>query len=103
MVAFRHREVWREFNKKQKAIAEAEGHGGLVSYSLGDMPDVPLGRWQAWHRQCDPHPDSNSYWIAVERCKTLGELVHWAGHLMQKNWMQDTDLSRLLLELGTWS
>lgn len=46
--------------------------------------------WQAHHRACDPRPESNDYWIGVERIRTHLQVVKWTAHLMEKNWLEHT-------------
>jgi hypothetical protein len=77
-----------------------EAHRGELYVSLADMPDEQPAQWHPWHRTCDPHPNDSGYWIDVDRCGTLAELIHWTGHLMSKNWISDTDWDDLLLRLG---
>jgi hypothetical protein len=93
--AGRHRDAWHRYEAKH-----SQANGVIIS-SLADMPDVARAHWRAWHRTCDPRPDANTYWFDVERCDTLGKLIHWAGHLVGKTWIGDTDWSDVLLEIGT--
>lgn len=61
---------------------------------LSEFPDHV--HWYRYHCSCDPHADEGSYWIAVERIRTLPELLSWTAHLMQKRWLKATDWSYLI-------
>lgn len=61
---------------------------------LSNLPDVI--HWQVLHRACDPNVDRSDYWIAVERCATAWQLLDWTAHLMEKNWVHQTDWSALI-------
>ena len=52
--------------------------------------------WRAWHRTCDPQPDSSDYWFGVERCRDLKALLEWNAHLGGKRWIGCTDWSRFI-------
>lgn len=47
--------------------------------------------WLAFHWVCDPEPNGESYWIAVERIGTAAEFIDWMGHLSEKRWFAHTD------------
>jgi hypothetical protein len=63
----------------------------------GDLLSIPSrARWRVFHRTCDPElqdPDSGiiSYWVRIERVRTLGDVLRWSCHLSGKNWLEDTD------------
>lgn len=48
------------------------------------------------HHDCDPDPDGQGYWIAVERAATLEAWVSWALHVGQKCWMGQRDILSML-------
>lgn len=69
----------------------------LKAYNVGALayhPDLP--RWRVLHRDCDPRPTSNDYWISVERIRTLADVIHWSAHLMNKKWIQETTWTSVL-------
>lgn len=81
----------REFDK-------AHPEGFNVGELLSDYPDrVP---WLPWHEQCDPDPEQTGYFVDIHRIDSLAKLVHWAGHLGDKPWVNMTDWNDLLTDLG---
>lgn len=73
--------------------------GGMESWTgtalVGDSPEA--AKWHIYHEKCDPSPDRYSdYWFGVERCRTYAELINWTAHLMDKNWLVNTDWSTFL-------
>lgn len=64
---------------------------GAYFYSLTELRSLPQSvPWQVHHRACDPRPDTDDYWFAVERAATHADLLHWTAHLMGKNWLSGT-------------
>jgi len=76
------------------AAALARGGGSWKIYNLADIQDSV--RWHVYHRECDPEPDGPDYWIEVSRIRTLPQLVHWTAHLLEKNWISDTNWNSIL-------
>jgi hypothetical protein len=73
-----------------------EAHPG-PEFSLAELADQPEPvRWMAYHDVCDPDIEASSYEVGVERWRTAAQALHWAAHLMEKAWAEDTDLSSLL-------
>lgn len=48
------------------------------------------------HHDCDPDPEGQGYWIAVERARTLEEWTGWVRHVGQKTWMGRRDILAML-------
>lgn len=92
---------WHAANRlmDNRAAREAENrarNGGLLIYGGPNNPwgpvfelsdDVP---WAAYHYDCDPFPEKDTYWFAVERCRSLADLFGWIGHLAEKEWVGHT-------------
>lgn len=49
-----------------------------------------------FHKACDPHPESEGYWLGAERADTLADWCAWVHHLSEKTWVSREDLGRLL-------
>lgn len=77
---------------------------GLELYNGADLFAIPdRAPWLAWHVDCDPEPDAGSYWIGVERIRTWPQVLSWTAHLMEKDWLEDTDWSDLLHSIARQS
>ncbi len=78
-------------------------HGGLINLAdwMNTVPESP--HWHAWHKACDPDLNGGGYWIDVSRINTLAKLVHWAGHLGQKNWIGHTNWTEILESIGEYA
>jgi predicted GIY-YIG superfamily endonuclease len=74
---------------------ETESRDTLRCYKISELPDVV--HWHAHHNACDPEPNSNSYDIAIERIRTITDLLAWTAHLIEsKRWLPITDWDRML-------
>jgi hypothetical protein len=83
-------EAARKFNDKYPE--------GFDVVALDEYPDpVP---WLPWHEQCDPDPEHTGYYMEIHRIDSLAKLVHWAGHLGGKTWINKTDWNHMMTELG---
>jgi hypothetical protein len=93
----RHREAVRRDRESRE-----ENPFGFACITADVLEAVLRGpvRWRAWHRACDPELDAATYWIEVSRIDTYPRLVRWAGHLLHKVWIGETDWAELLEELG---
>lgn len=94
-----------ELHRKRRAATHPPANGrSLVPVDVGALmaagPDIP---WQGWHRACDPHPDSGTYWFAVERIATIADVLEWTAHLSEKQWLASTDWTRLLRGIANGS
>lgn len=54
-----------------------------------------LAPWLIHHDACRPN-EADGYHIDVERVRSWRDLVRWTAHLMDKNWLPDTDWRVLL-------
>ncbi len=64
-----------------------------VAISICDVPLPPvLIEFAVYHDRCDPHPDLNPYWIAVERAATLEAWCRWVMQLCGKRWTHKRDV-----------
>lgn len=82
-------------------MAEHRQPGGYVTFNGAEtMMLASRVPWLPHHRSCDPRPDESGYWIAVERIDSLRKLIHWAGHLAGKDWINSTSWSSLLQGIG---
>lgn len=73
------------------------------SYGLLDLEALMLAeypRWMSLHKDCDDTERPADYWLDASRCRTLRELIHWTGHLMQKGWIGSTDWCEILYAIG---
>lgn len=52
--------------------------------------------WAAWHRDCDPWPGSDDYWLDVGQVDTWQKLLATTAHLMGKSWLQYSDWDKFL-------
>jgi hypothetical protein len=82
-----------DVERREREIYESREHS-WSPIPLSDFPDH--AQWHKYHRLCDPDPNEDSYWINVERIRTLPELLAWTGHLMQKRWIRVTNWSYLI-------
>ena len=57
--------------------------------------------WFATHRRCDPDLERADYWIDVERCRTLGELLDWNRHIHAKTWAEATNWDQFILDAAS--
>jgi hypothetical protein len=55
--------------------------------------------WRIHHRRCDPSPGIDGYWFHANRCGTERHLLAWTAHLLEKDWLKDTDWSVFLYRL----
>jgi hypothetical protein len=72
--------------------------GRFQAYSISELLDAPQpAQWRVLHRSCDPDPHQTwVYWIGVETCRTLVELLDWTCHLLEKGWLDDTNWNQVV-------
>jgi hypothetical protein len=88
---------------EHRRLKEAWGreHAGRVAIPLDAFDRYPRApHWAVLHRACDPQPESDDYWIGVERIRSLADVVAWSGHLVGKTWLPATDWAVLLRRIG---
>jgi predicted GIY-YIG superfamily endonuclease len=70
---------------------------GAFIYSGAELLALPdAARWAVHHRDCDPVPDSVDYHFDVGRADTYEKLLSWTAHLLEKDWLTDTNWSEFL-------
>lgn len=75
-----------------------DAHPGVCT--MADALTHPqLVHWHVHHAECDPEPESDDYWIPVSRISTYAQVLGWTAHLMEKNWLNNTDWPALLRTL----
>jgi hypothetical protein len=83
--------------RRLRAEYEARANGGLVVLTMTDLERYPEDLpWLVWHRRCDSEPEGGGYWIAVERARTVGQILDWSAHLEEKNWQAHTNWHRFI-------
>jgi hypothetical protein len=68
---------------------EAKHPGLFTGSDLNEYPPAVL--WEIHHRDCDPEPARYDYWIDTERADTHETLLSWTAHLLDKDWIIETD------------
>jgi len=70
---------------------------GWDIFTVAQLQSFPQRvRWRAFHEACDPDWLAPGYWIGVARIRTTAELLEWASHLAEKEWIFDTTWSDVL-------
>lgn len=49
-------------------------------------------KWSACHQECDPEPNTDTYWVATDRLRTTRDVLSFAAHMAGKRWTRKTDL-----------
>ena len=87
-----HDEVYEAEMKWKEGKKAHTTEGGWEMWGAQDLLAMPRPvRWHAWHSKCDPKPNANIYWIAIERVRSLAGLLDLHGHMSEKNWTKYTD------------
>ena len=79
-------------------LPRPEGEG-LQRFTMADLlaaVEPPAIAFAALHHACDPDPDTDPYWISVERAESLAAWVGWTHHLCEKRWMGKHDIENML-------
>ncbi len=94
---------YRELHERTRLAREwDEQHAGTFAVSIGEFLTYPATvSWRVLHARCDPEPDSDDYWIGVERIRTPGDVISWTAHLLGKRWLQVTNWDDLLRTVAT--
>ncbi|KQV20546.1 MULTISPECIES: hypothetical protein [unclassified Kitasatospora] len=73
------------------------GGAEIVVVNAADLIDHPRrAQWRAHHDACHGETVTTVYEIQAHRLKTWADLVSWTAHLMEKDWLGDTDWAPLL-------
>lgn len=59
--------------------------------ALDRLIGQPLVRWRALHDACREPDEDDCYQIDAATLQTRSGLLSWTAHLMEKNWLADTD------------
>lgn len=88
----------REYKRSHDAFDEAHRRpNGWVVYNLAELDEIAgLARWSVLHRNCDPDPESEDYWYAIERVRTYADLLERTAHLLGKTWLPTTTWHSIL-------
>jgi hypothetical protein len=91
-------QYWDAKKRDRQRWNETEARGErFVAFNVSELLDAPGPvSWQALHRDCDPDPERDDYWFGVERADTLAKVMNWTAHLMEKNWLPETNWRHLL-------
>ena len=89
--ALAHSTAWSEYKRRKREAGE-------VIWNADELMDLPeRARWMVHHRKCDPFPDDGQdYWFEVERADSHQKLLSWTAHLLDKEWIRDTNWSEFL-------
>lgn len=84
---------WRAASKRSALPTPYMGEGPLRQVDLSRLlsDEYEMVRWVAWHTWCDPDPEADTYWFAVERCRTMAALLDWTAHLYDKEWVEGSN------------
>lgn len=83
--------AWREEYPDKGPV---DGFAPVDWTALFAMPDK--AHWTVVHRECDPLPDDDGYWFGTERALSAIDLLQWTAHLMEKDWLDQTDWQRFI-------
>lgn len=93
-----HGEAWKRFT----AAHSGNGYVAIQGPAWQDFFDLPpRASWMAWHRECDPDPDSSSYFIEIGRLSNTWQIIEWTAHLSEKYWLADTDWQDVLQRIAS--
>lgn len=74
-----------------------QGTGGWIALPISAWNDYPAETpWYAYHRVCDPRPESADYWYCVSRVRTERDLLACTAHLLEKKWLSHTSWGQFL-------
>jgi hypothetical protein len=74
---------------------------GRIMYSVNQLGAMPKDvAWRISHWNCLPNGVTD-FEYGLELPKSHAEWLEHAAHLMEKNWVEVTDLSSLIREAGT--
>ena len=87
-----HRAAMREWE---------ESHAGGTALALSELLLLPDDiRWRTGHDACRTDRDEGCYEIDDERIASWTQLTWWTAHLMEKNWLADSDWDEFLREVA---
>ena len=88
--------MWTKLKLASPARPSTNGraqHPPWTPLNLTELNTIPgPARWHVYHRRCDPQTASqNDYWFDIERARTDRDLLAWTAHLLDKDWLRDTN------------
>lgn len=91
-------EYRRALAEWEQRVTDANPPGALRVVSgtlLGERPNP--AKWRVTCKSCDPDPEGASlYWFSLDRAATWPELTDWTAHLLEKNWLPQTNWRSVL-------
>jgi hypothetical protein len=93
---------WKDLNRQwdEELDRRFPGKDEWRVYSFADPMLPPLDaipRWRTLHGRCDPEPQTNDYWIGMERIREVSQVLSWTAHLIEsKEWLPETDWDDVL-------
>lgn len=106
---YKERQRQHEAQQRRQAFIDSKGTSGLVFWTIGELREYGTvqARWQIHclpcMSPCYDHPDDpddtgcgGSYWFDRDRAATWPAIASWTAHLMEKDWLADTDWARVL-------
>lgn len=95
--ALKRQRLHDQRDREKRKEAEASGTKFICWTGAELLRDYqPPVTWEVLHYRCDPDPDRNDYWFAIERCRDLEDLLDWNAHLAEKQWLKHTDWFRFI-------
>lgn len=87
--------VWLSWEDLNRSLPDRRQPRVRTAIDVMSAPDGP--RWRITHDSC-VHPTDleGGYWIAVEELRTDRDLLSWTAHLMEKNWLYETNWDQVL-------
>lgn len=95
-IAVSYKEI-HEYEEAHRKFDDEHDDGHGVSFNMREYSDANLPDWAHWwtvHWTCSTVV--NPYEVPVEDVRTHAGVVHWVSHLLEKSWLQSTDLHKWL-------
>lgn len=88
---------WEAKQAAVRAQRAAQSDTGLALMYASEFLSMPSRvAWQVVHATCDPHPESDGYWIPVERVDSVAAVLDWTLHLHGKGFLDSTNWDSLV-------
>lgn len=86
-----------DLNAYRREQAEWDAAHPGSAFDLAALMQMPRrAPWWIHHDRCQPEDDADGYHIDVERIRTWRAMVGWTAHLMEKNWLGNTNWRSVL-------
>lgn len=87
-----HEDRMAVWEAEQAAKRASRADGGLALMFASDFASMPNQvPWRVAHAKCDPHPESEDYWVPVERVDSVRKVLDWTLHLHGKGFLDSTN------------